>query len=206
MFDPTIGRWTTPDPKGFEAADADLFRYVRNNPTNFTDPSGLQGEVVYGDWKLKPEPFTTWDVGLDKWFQAQRLQLKMGRQEFTPSAMWGYDPQTWVYGRLRDLGPYTVRNVKFSKTKGDVTIRIAKAQAPRLWDATTKAYIPFPAPGILITVDTPNAQTAKEVQFVQFHKFVVRYWIDDWTQYWAETAGYHEWSSPRKVDTELRCS
>jgi RHS repeat-associated protein len=42
MFDPTIGRWTTPDPSGFEAADADLFRYVHNNPTNATDPSGLR--------------------------------------------------------------------------------------------------------------------------------------------------------------------
>jgi uncharacterized protein RhaS with RHS repeats len=41
MFDPTIGRWTTEDPSGFEAADADLFRYVRNNPTNLTDPSGM---------------------------------------------------------------------------------------------------------------------------------------------------------------------
>src|SRR5262249_54697768 len=40
MFDPTIGRWTTEDPIGFEAADADLFRYVHNNPTNATDPTG----------------------------------------------------------------------------------------------------------------------------------------------------------------------
>ena len=47
MFDPTIGRWTTPDPKGFEAADANLFRYVHNNPTNFTDPSGLYEDDVH---------------------------------------------------------------------------------------------------------------------------------------------------------------
>lgn len=40
-YDPTIGRWTTEDPIAFEGGDADLYRYVGNNPTNFTDPSGL---------------------------------------------------------------------------------------------------------------------------------------------------------------------
>ena len=42
MFDPTIGRWTTEDPIGFVVADANLYRYVGNNPTNATDPSGLR--------------------------------------------------------------------------------------------------------------------------------------------------------------------
>jgi len=45
MFDPTTGRWTTEDPIGFEAGDADLYRYVGNNPTNFTDPTGLYARV-----------------------------------------------------------------------------------------------------------------------------------------------------------------
>jgi hypothetical protein len=40
-YDPTIGRWTTEDPIGFRAADANLYRYVGNDPTNRTDPSGL---------------------------------------------------------------------------------------------------------------------------------------------------------------------
>lgn len=41
MYDPTIGRWISEDPIGFEAADPNLYRYVENNPTNATDPSGL---------------------------------------------------------------------------------------------------------------------------------------------------------------------
>ncbi|QJW98446.1 RHS repeat-associated core domain-containing protein [Frigoriglobus tundricola] len=41
MYDPSIGRWLTPDPTGFSAGDVDLYRFVGNNPVNATDPSGL---------------------------------------------------------------------------------------------------------------------------------------------------------------------
>lgn len=41
MYDPTVGRWMAQDPIGFDAEDADLYRYVGNSPTNATDPSGL---------------------------------------------------------------------------------------------------------------------------------------------------------------------
>src|SRR5688572_8020645 len=51
MYDPTIGRWITRDPIGFEAADPNLYRYVHNSPTNTTDPSGLQGQgLSMGQW------------------------------------------------------------------------------------------------------------------------------------------------------------
>jgi hypothetical protein len=56
MFDPTIGRWTTEDPIGFEAADADLFRYVRNNPTNAIDPSGRNITVGQPGTSSAPKP------------------------------------------------------------------------------------------------------------------------------------------------------
>lgn len=41
MFDTSVGRWTTTDPEGFKAGDTNLYRYCHNNPTNFTDPTGL---------------------------------------------------------------------------------------------------------------------------------------------------------------------
>jgi len=44
MYDPRIGRWTTQDPEGFEAGDANLYRYVHNDPTSMTDPSGMDGQ------------------------------------------------------------------------------------------------------------------------------------------------------------------
>jgi hypothetical protein len=43
MYDPNIGRWLQEDPEGFAAGDSNLNRYVGNDPTNRTDPSGLEG-------------------------------------------------------------------------------------------------------------------------------------------------------------------
>ena len=40
-FDSEIGRFISEDPISFNAGDANLYRYVFNGPTNFTDPSGL---------------------------------------------------------------------------------------------------------------------------------------------------------------------
>lgn len=41
MYDPTHGRFLSEDPMNFAAGDADLSRYVGNNPANYVDPSGL---------------------------------------------------------------------------------------------------------------------------------------------------------------------
>lgn len=40
-YDPTIGRWLSQDPIGFNAGDSNLYRYINNAPTMGTDPSGL---------------------------------------------------------------------------------------------------------------------------------------------------------------------
>lgn len=41
MYDPGVGRWLQEDPTGLTAGDADLYRYVDNNPVDSVDPSGL---------------------------------------------------------------------------------------------------------------------------------------------------------------------
>ena len=43
-----LGRWMQENPIGFDAGDGDLYRYVGNDPTNATDPSGLTWGC--GDW------------------------------------------------------------------------------------------------------------------------------------------------------------
>jgi hypothetical protein len=50
-YDGTTGRWMTQDPLGFAAGDSNLYRYVHNQPTGATDPSGLTSvsEATVGD-------------------------------------------------------------------------------------------------------------------------------------------------------------
>lgn len=42
-YDPTIGRWTSKDPIGFNGGDTNLYAYVGANPMSYIDPSGLFG-------------------------------------------------------------------------------------------------------------------------------------------------------------------
>ncbi|MCA9138587.1 MAG: hypothetical protein KDB00_17570 [Planctomycetales bacterium] len=41
LYDPTTGRFISRDPAGFSAGDANLYRYVGNDPANNFDPTGL---------------------------------------------------------------------------------------------------------------------------------------------------------------------
>ena len=45
-YDPQTGRFLQEDPLGFAAGDANLYRYVFNNPVNLTDPGGRAVAVV----------------------------------------------------------------------------------------------------------------------------------------------------------------
>lgn len=40
-YDPTIGRFLSEDPIGFDSGDPNLYRYAGNDPINFRDPSGF---------------------------------------------------------------------------------------------------------------------------------------------------------------------
>jgi RHS repeat-associated protein len=41
VYSPTLGRWLSIDPLGFEAGDVNTFRSSANSPGNYNDPSGL---------------------------------------------------------------------------------------------------------------------------------------------------------------------
>lgn len=47
-YDPSIGRWLTPDPMGFEAG-SNLYAYVFNNPLSYFDLYGLEAEHRFLD-------------------------------------------------------------------------------------------------------------------------------------------------------------
>ena len=46
-YDPALGRFTTEDPLGFEANDANLYRYIYNIPAYATDPTGEGPALEY---------------------------------------------------------------------------------------------------------------------------------------------------------------
>jgi len=41
VYSPTLGRWLSNDPLGFEAGDVNVYRFVVNSPICTSDPSGL---------------------------------------------------------------------------------------------------------------------------------------------------------------------
>ncbi len=45
-YDPTIGRWLTKDPSGFNGGDTNLYAYCNNNPVSCIDPTGLWGITI----------------------------------------------------------------------------------------------------------------------------------------------------------------
>lgn len=47
-YDPTIGRFITPDPIGFLGGDTNFYRYVGNDPVNFIDDSGFSAHATGG--------------------------------------------------------------------------------------------------------------------------------------------------------------
>jgi RHS repeat-associated protein len=64
-YDPRTGRWTSQDPMTFAAGDANLYRYVYNDPSNENDPLGLAvniKNIIATD--KKGEGFAGLDLGL----------------------------------------------------------------------------------------------------------------------------------------------
>jgi RHS repeat-associated protein len=51
-YDPATGRFLGEDPKGFDAGDANFYRYVGNQPTGRIDPSGMD----WSDWVVSRMP------------------------------------------------------------------------------------------------------------------------------------------------------
>ena len=45
-YDPEIGRFLSPDPIGFASGDPNPYRYAKNNPTNYVDPTGLDAARI----------------------------------------------------------------------------------------------------------------------------------------------------------------
>ncbi|MGI6417850.1 MAG: RHS repeat domain-containing protein [Thermoguttaceae bacterium] len=66
-YDAETGTWISEDPKGFAAADANLYRYVGNEVTTTVDPTGLQ---IVVEWNPPPRP--SWYPWWMPWYDSER--------------------------------------------------------------------------------------------------------------------------------------
>ncbi len=90
-YDAAIDRFMSQDPKGFDAGDTNVYRYVENDPTTLTDPSGLQdkppgdgfvGDLLYYRWYGGPN-------GEPGWYFLPDGSNNSGRMHTTPNRRGG---------------------------------------------------------------------------------------------------------------------
>jgi RHS repeat-associated protein len=87
-YDPQTERWTSEDPKGFAAGDANLYRYVHNDPTDRTDPSGLIDESVFWDNVEAVAAGDKFSQLALNWFRSSGYQKNPGRVVWEDRGWW----------------------------------------------------------------------------------------------------------------------
>jgi hypothetical protein len=85
MYDPGTGRWLNEDPIRLKGGDADLNRYVENDPTNATDPTGLE-LLAYSETSAK---------SIQKWLAGDASEI--GKQP-----EWGASPKVKIETKLEE--------------------------------------------------------------------------------------------------------
>jgi len=112
FYDPAVGRFVSEDPIGFDAGDANLYRYVGNEPTSSTDPSGLV--------KLPPgvrEVVNVGDVYEMVLKNGKRLKLRNGR--FIDSCV-----TINMLDELTDVSKDTIKHLKHLEDTSGVALSI----------------------------------------------------------------------------------
>ena len=108
MYQPELGRFLQPDPKGFGAGDYNLYRYCHNDPINKSDPLGLT-DVILQEWRkdlgsnlvrlveTKFEAFSSWiDAAKAGGKAAGPAALEDHRERYGGVAR--VNPRTYIYG------------------------------------------------------------------------------------------------------------
>jgi RHS repeat-associated protein len=152
-YTPSTGDWSTPDPSGFTAGDDDLYRFVGNNPTDATDPSGLE-----------PGGMDSSDDAWDEAFRRGNPSNFKGGQIFIPGSVvmrnlgfsqyswFGLGGETFEYSTLaqgcmglnklrlnNNFGPFTLPNAQAFATL-EAAVEAQKAMV-RMNDKGTRIVI-----------------------------------------------------------------
>jgi RHS repeat-associated protein len=102
-YNPTLGRFMSEDPKGFDAGDYNLFRYCHNDPLDRVDPMGLDG------------------------FTKDQFLIKPGDQATGPASYAVFGPP--LGSHIPPIVPTpTAADVEAAKAQGGVVLRASYAQ------------------------------------------------------------------------------
>jgi RHS repeat-associated protein len=83
-YSPTLGRWTSLDPLRFDAGDVNLYRFIFNVPTVYTDPSGLILPFVIGGALLAGAAIGGLHYGASRYDYAEKHYLSRPIHQWTP--------------------------------------------------------------------------------------------------------------------------
>ncbi|WP_228487890.1 RHS repeat-associated core domain-containing protein [Rhodocyclus gracilis] len=148
-YDPAIGRFISEDPKGFDAG-INFLSYVRNNPINAADPSGLV-DVIYS-----PGPLSQYNPITANQSQPGRNYMVADSYGATYPMGSGTYQRTVVEGRPFDVvigpdqtgnivnwGVSHIQNNRLLGSSGDASMaELAWQSLPgHAWD--TKQYLPY---------------------------------------------------------------
>jgi RHS repeat-associated protein len=78
-YSPTLGRFLQTDPIRFDARDANLYRYVSNNPVNWVDPDGLLFNDLFHGLREAQQAFDRLKNEDDGWYDPKDYPLDSDR-------------------------------------------------------------------------------------------------------------------------------
>jgi len=150
VYSPSLGRWFSNDPLGFNAGDQNWYRSIGNNPGNGGDPWGLElnksslvvDEIPdvprnpYGFWvPLGPEDTFLGLIGEDAWDTGKFIietGLELGYEwtvkPILNTGYFAYDVATcWMPGQFYNpyLNAYQNGNAGYISTVGSITVDAA---------------------------------------------------------------------------------
>jgi len=175
-YDGAIGRFVSEDPIGFEGRDANLFRYVSNAPSRFSDP--------FGKYQTRGGPDLPYDGGLDHSgapsFGGGGTGVSWGPNPFAPGLGAPTDfgdlplAMDWAdsikkHRELRDLIDYDDQilgmNRYMCRADPVSNISLMPPSSSLIWDQPNDAtsYRPYPQPGLKNSFSTSSGGPSDNV-------------------------------------------
>ncbi len=157
-YDPTTGRWTGPDPIGFDGGDANLYRYAGGDPVNRTDRTGLCIGPVF--W-LPCAGFLLWKLGQPSNPSPQPSQPSTGECVGIACSLPNGSACTGTAAAPCALWPTGCVGVGCQGPHGEACIGTADAPCSAQWGDThvltaDRTHFDFQAAGEFIVATSPD--------------------------------------------------